>query len=195
MKRWFLVVVVAVAAWHWWSQRDVPRAPGVVAAAAPLQSALTSPVPTLSKPGYQIKPLAVFALEARVLGIERYRFDRGADLSPVDLALGWGRMSDNAILERINITQSGRFYYWTAPEYPIPRREIETSSANVHIVPANETVLQHLSAIRRGHVVRLTGYLIEVQGSDGWRWKSSLTRADTGRGACELIWVERVDVR
>lgn len=104
-------------------------------------------------------------------------------------------MSDNAILERINITQSGRFYYWTTPDYPIPRREIETSSANVHIVPANETVLQHLSAIRRGHVVRLTGYLIEVQGSDGWRWKSSLTRADTGRGACELIWVERVDVR
>jgi len=195
MKRWFLIAIVAAAAWYWWLQADLPRSAGVVAGRAPIQSALTDPVPALSKPGYRIKPLAVFALEARVLGVERYRFDRGAELSPVDLALGWGRMSDSAILDRIKITQGERFYYWSTADYPIPRREIETSSANVHIVPGNESVLRQLATIRRGHVVHLKGYLIDVQGADGWLWKSSLTRTDTGRGACELIWVERLDVR
>ena len=38
--------------------------------------------------------------------------DRESDLAPVDLALGWGRMSDEAILKDIQISQSGRFYFW-----------------------------------------------------------------------------------
>ena len=192
MKGGLFLMVIAVAGWYWWPPAEIVHAPGTLAAVAPRQSPLTQPGPTLSKPGYSIVPLAEFELEARVLGVERYRFDRGADLSPVDLALGWGRMSDSAVLDRIEITQSRRFYYWTTPEYPIPRQEIETSSANMHIVPGNESVARRLSTIQRGHLVRLSGYLIEVRGADGWPWRSSLTRTDTGEGACELIWVERL---
>ena len=195
MKRWLFAIIVLVAAWNWWPQGDINRALGVIAAAAPLQSELEGAAPKLSKPGYEIQPLARFELEARVLGVERYRFDRGADLSPMDFALGWGRMSDTSVLDRIEISQDGRFYFWRTPEYPIPRGEIEVSSANMHMVPANERVARQLKSVRRGHVVRLAGYLIEALGSDGWRWKSSLSRADTGRGACELIWVGRLELR
>jgi hypothetical protein len=42
--------------------------------------------------------------------------------------------------------------------------------------------------------VRLSGYLVEVLGDDGWRWVSSLTREDTGTGACEVIWVEQIEL-
>jgi len=195
MKRWLLIAVVLAVGWYWWPKGDVVRAPGVVVAAAPLQTTLDDPLPKLSRPGYQIQPLARIEFEARVLGVERYRFDRGADLSPVDLALGWGRMSDTAVLDRLTITQGGRFYQWSTPEYPIPRREIETSSANMHLVPGNTAVQEQLAQVRRGHLVRLAGYLIEVRGADGWPWRSSLTRTDTGEGACELIWVERLELR
>jgi hypothetical protein len=195
MKRWLLIIVVLAAAWYWWPYSQIAHAPGVVAAAAPLQTALEDAAPRLSKPGYQIQALARFELDARVLGVEHYRFDRGADLAPVDLALGWGRMSDTAVLDRITISQGARFYHWSTPQYPIPRREIETSSANMHLVPANEEVARQLSAVRRGNMVRLSGYLIEARGADGWRWRSSLTRNDTGNGACELIWVERLSLR
>jgi hypothetical protein len=38
--------------------------------------------------------------------------------------------------------------------------------------------------------------LVKVeQPSSGWRWVSSLSREDTGAGACELIWVESLSVR
>jgi hypothetical protein len=195
MKRWLLIIVVLAAAWYWWPYSQIAHAPGVVAAAAPLQTALEDAAPRLSKPGYQIQALARFELDARVLGVEHYRFDRGADLAPVDLALGWGRMSDTAVLDRITISQGARFYHWSTPQYPIPRREIETSSANMHLVPANEEVARQLSAVRPGNMVRLSGYLIEARGADGWRWRSSLTRNDTGNGACELIWVERLSLR
>ena len=195
MKRWLFIIILLAAAWYGWPQREVTHAPGVTAAGAPLQTALDGAAPKLTKAGYQIQALARFELEARVLGVEHYRFDRGADLSPVDLALGWGRMSDSAVLERITISQGGRYYHWRTPEYPIPRREIETSSANMHLVPGNEEVARQLSAVRRGDRVRLAGYLIEARGTDGWRWRSSLTRTDTGNGACELIWVERLELR
>jgi hypothetical protein len=47
--------------------------------------------------------LASFDIRARVLARERYRFDRAADLSPIDLALGWGRMSESAVLDQLKI--------------------------------------------------------------------------------------------
>jgi len=187
------VVLVAAGQSHPLAGRAHRRCARPVA--APVQSALEGAVPELVKPGYEIRPLARFELEARVLGVERYHFDRGANLSPVDLVLGWGRMSDSTVLDRIAISQGGRVYYWRTPQFPIPRREIETSSANMHMVPANEEVARQLKGARPGHVVRLAGYLIEARGTDGWRWKSSLTRTDTGNGACELIWVERLALR
>jgi hypothetical protein len=113
----------------------------------------------------------------------------------VDLALGWGPMSDESALERIDISQSGRFYFWHVKEFPIPRRDIEIHSANMHMIPATAEVERRLLRVRPGQVVALTGYLVEVRGSDGFRWRSSLTREDTGNGACELVWVEKLDVR
>jgi hypothetical protein len=95
------------------------------------------------------------------------------------------------VLKRIDISQSGRFYFWRYEgDAPIPRREIEMSSANMHLIPATAAVEKTLKSVRVGQVVWLKGYLVEVKGDDGFRWLSSLTREDTGNGACEVIWVE-----
>jgi hypothetical protein len=62
----------------------------------------------------------------------------------------------------------------------------------MHLIPANGAVENGLGKIRQGQIVRLRGYLVRVDASDGWHWASSLTRDDVGAGACELIWVEDV---
>lgn len=141
---------------------------------------------------YIITPLAEFDITARVLSRKTYHFGREADLSPVDLALGWGRMSDPDVLDQISIRQSNRWYYWSVPEYPIPRREIETYSANMHLIPANDLIEEHLDDIDEGQNIRLKGQLVRVEANDGWRWVSSLNREDTGARACELIYVTDV---
>ena len=87
-----------------------------------------------------MKALAAFVVEARVLGRENYRFDAGAELAPVDLALGWRPMSDSAVLAEIAIHQRNRFYYWFTATFPIPRRDIEIHSANMHLIPASGAV-------------------------------------------------------
>ncbi len=137
---------------------------------------------------------AHFDITARVLSRKDYSRGAGAGLIPEDLALGWGRMSDSAVLAKIEITQSDRFYYWHVKAFPIPRREIETSSANMHMIPADDDVKRELEQVRQGQLVHLEGFLVDASRADGWHWNTSLTRDDTGAGACELVYVERVDI-
>ena len=162
---------------------------GEVAPQTPVQENISSGEPFTFK-NYTVTPLATFHIEARVLSKEKYSFDRGAELSPVDLALGWGKMSDEEVLKEIEISQSGRWYSWHVDHFPISRKEIETHSANMHMIPANEEVENALKSVRTGEVVILDGYLIKAEGNDGSRWVSSLSRNDTGAHACEVFFVK-----
>src|SRR5687768_17606787 len=76
--------------------RAVDHPPGVLVAAEPMQR-LVQRAPFIHG-DYQLTPLADFEVEARVLSVERYRTDGGARVSPIDFALGWGPMSDSAVL-------------------------------------------------------------------------------------------------
>lgn len=197
---WKLILFVALISYggyQHFSNRPIVHGNGVVASQQPSQSTIKQNVSQqqgFNHNGYHITPLEDFAIEARVLATKGYTFDREADLAPVDLALGWGAMSDEAVLKDIKISQSNRFYYWRVDEFPIPRKEIETQSANMHMIPADSQVEKTLKSVRPGQVVKLTGYLIEAKADDGWRWKSSLTREDTGANACELIFVKSLSV-
>ena len=192
--RWLLVLLIVFGAYQHWHARPVSThmASGIAVADDPQQTEVDS-APAFQKGRYRIQPLARFDIQARVLGVEHYHMDREADLSPVDLAMGWGAMSDPEILRRIEISQSGRFYYWHVDAFPIPREEIETHSANMHMIPADDRIADQLTSIRPGEIVKLHGYLVEATAEDGWHWRSSLTRNDTGAGACELVWVESVE--
>ena len=192
MKKLILFTVVVIVCWKLLGQpQQITLGPGVKAAEQPAQTKINSPDP-FTYNNYTITPLAEFSIKAKVLAKKNYHYDRGSDISPVDLALGWGRMSDEAVLEHINIRQSSRWYRWDTAHYPIPRREIETSSANMHMIPANDLIESALDKINPGEIIHLQGKLVKVNSAKGYIWQSSLTRNDTGSGACELIWVEQL---
>ena len=186
------VVAVAFGAYQHLSTRPVDAPAGVLVAAAPHQADTDQPAFDFN--GHHLQPLQSFAVQARVLGVETYRFDREASLSPVDLALGWGPMSDSAVLEHIDISQSNRFYFWRTENLTVPQRDIERSSANMHMIPADKAIERRLKSVREGQVVRIEGWLVEARGPQGEVWRSSLTRDDTGAGACELIFVRHLQV-
>lgn len=194
MQRYLLVGLLLIACLggvHWWHHRPLTPAPGVLAPDAPVQVDLDDGA-TLQRGDTTLVTRARFELTARVLSREDYHFGRGAALAPVDLALGWGRMSDSSVLATIEISQENRFYHWHVNARPIPRREIETSSANMHMIPADKRVRSELDRVRIGEVVHLEGFLVDASRPDGWRWRTSMTRDDTGDGACELVYVESI---
>lgn len=191
MKRWLIAALLLWGAHSWWAGRTVHYGPGVLAAQAPLQVSARDAAPFEFK-GYRITPLARFDIEARVLSRETYRLGREADLSSTDFMLGWGRMSDENVLKDIEFSQSNRFGFWRVQQFPIPQREIETSAGNMHLIAANGDVDKGIAGVQRGQVVRMRGYLVRADASDGWHWVSSLSRDDTGAGACELFFVEEL---
>lgn len=174
--------------------RPIPHGPGVLAPYPPAQTLLPKPG-TLQFKGYTLSAVARFELEARVLSKHLYHHDAGSKLSPVDLALGWGRMSDSAVLQYFSIRQSDRFYFWSAGELPIPYDEVVTSSANMHLIPPDERMAKYLEGLKPGNLVHIKGYLVNASGPNGFYWNTSLTRADSGAGACELVWVESLSIR
>jgi hypothetical protein len=183
---------VAYGAHYTYQNRTIDAGVGALAKEEPVQLPLLPNQRSFQQGHYQVIPLARYQMKARVLSRENYYMGREADLSPVDLALGWGQMSDGAVISKIEISQSNRWYYWQTQEAPIPLEMIAVQSANTHMIPANSTVKNQLEALHAGHVVFLSGFLVEVKASDGWQWRSSLSREDTGDGACEVMWVEQV---
>ena len=186
-------ILVLFGVYQCWDSRDVSQPDGILAPNQPIQQNIANPKPFDFK-GYRVTPLATFEIEARVLSRERYRRGREAELSPIDLALGWGPMSAQEVIDQLQISQSNRYYRWRTDRLPIPAPVIASHSANMHIIPAADPIEKELMKIREGHVVRLGGYLIQANAQDGWRWRSSLTRSDTGGSACELIFVDRISV-
>ena len=190
-----LAALLLALGWYWNASRPLPHPPGVLAAGAPAQQALPgNALPSLRKDDVAFKPLARFAASARVLARADYHWDTLAALVPVDLALGWGRMSDSAVLQDIDISQSGRFYFWRVRRFPIPEREIIESSANMHLIAADRSVGRSIGRTRVGDVIRFDGYLVEIDWPDGSKARSSLTRNDSGSGACEIVWVEHFEI-
>lgn len=208
MPRWLWILIAAGLAALLWAVRsgsaptlaqplpgDPPVACVLPPTASPGQAPLQSDVPATMRAfrvgEFTVSPLAGFSAEARVLSREDYHFGPESALSPTDLALGWQRMADPAVYGRLGISQSGRWYHyrWDGDGPPLPVEEIIRSSANMHLVPADETVARALARVRPQQTVRLQGWLVEVRRDDGWTWRSSLSREDSGGGACELIYV------
>ena len=183
--------MIIAAVWKFYNHSgQVTFGPGVMVNEVPQQERIGSSV-NHSIDDYSITGIAKFSIKAKVLSRKNYHIGREADLSPIDLALGWGNMSDEAVLEKIEISQSRRFYRWHVESFPIPRREIETHSANMHLIPASDAVKSVIDRVRKGDIIEISGSLVNViSNTDDWHWNSSQTRNDTGKGACELILVE-----
>ena len=171
-------------------QRPITYPAGVLIESEPAQVEIAGAEP-IEHGDYKLKPLARFAVDARILHRKVYRYDRESKLAPVDLALGWREMSDQAVLDRLTISQSTRFYWY---QYqlppPIPRERIILRSTNVHVIPATPAVASFCKSLRKGELVHLEGKLVEATGPEMNTWRSSLSRTDSGNGACELMLVE-----
>jgi hypothetical protein len=189
----FSIIVLVYLVIRDWDSGPIEHPPGILVAERPVQADLQ---PTTFPLGdYLLTRKANFEIRARVLSKEPYYLGRTADLAPVDLALGWGVMSDSSVLSQIDITQSARWYrtrYDLPP--PISEQQIIFNSSNMHMIPARKDIERTLKKLREGDIVLIKGYLVDVDHDSGWYWRSSMSRLDTGNGACELVYVESLSV-
>ena len=193
-EKLFLIIIVLVGAFWWWRHAPAEPTVGQSAPDDPVQTMVWGERP-LGLKGFLIRPLARYDITARILHRQEYHFDDGAVLSPLDLALGWGPMSDPANYNRIHWSQDGRWYEYsydgTLPQNIASR--IVHCSANNHLIPSTDTIRDKILSFRVNQTINLKGFLVEVTNPQGFKWTSSLSRDDTGAGSCELMWVETAE--
>jgi hypothetical protein len=186
------VIFVSCLGIMFWPAKAITHEPGILCPDQPVQGEAVG-VHSWQRDGYTYTPLATFSIRALVLHRKDYS-DQGSDVAPVDFAVGWGAMSNQSVIDEFDISQTSRFYLWRAKQLPIPINEVTCSSTNIHIIPANDEVRDQIDDVCRGSIVNMSGYLVRVSGEEGFGWESSLSRTDTGNRACELLWVERLEI-
>ncbi len=197
-KRIVVAFIIIVCTYQYWKSRPIHRSAGVLVSEQPVQKLITNDTISIKFKDVLIKRLADFKMKARVLSTERYWLGQAAAISPVDVAFGWNQMSDSAFLGKLNISQADRFYFYrynNSDDAGIDPSVIVKNSANMHLIPSTKDIENKIKNLRTGHIVNLTGQLVRVDFKDGSEMKSSLTRDDTGPGACEVIWVTSLDMQ
>src|SRR4029077_8875536 len=139
-------------------------------------------------------PRASFDISAVVTGDEHYRFDDGAFLVPVDLVMTWGKLPEEPFKSKVTYGQITRYYFWRTNASDLDLNYIKSHSANMHMIPADDNVRRALLAVGTGDSVRVRGLLVNARRGDGFHWTTSMTREDDGPGACELVWVETIQI-
>lgn len=174
----------------------VRQPPGVLAPDAPLQENFRTSVPLIHLRDVTLTPRAHLSVTARVLAREHYSNDIDSRAVPDDLGLGWGRMSDSAVLASFEFLLSGRVLRIHMKEkiYPIPFVETYTSLSNMHMIPANDAVRRELEKTRVGQVVHFDGFLVDAYSLNGWHRKTSMTWDQIGGNSCKQVYVKSFNI-
>jgi hypothetical protein len=198
MNKVWLALLAAVAIGYYAFSRPYASGRGdpIDWSGDPIQASTDRPLFQIAtrKGNVTLDPRASFDASAVVAGDEHYRFDDGAFLVPVDLVMTWGKLPEEPFKSKVSYGQVTRYYFWRTKATELDLHYIKSHSANMHMIPADDNVRRALLSVGSGDRVRVHGLLVNANRDDGFYWKSSLTREDEGPGACELVWVEEIQI-
>lgn len=135
---------------------------------------------------------AEYDIRGVVKGKKKYS-DYSSQVSKYDIILVWGDLNKKEYDQHISYSQSGRWYYYTYDQEMIEGNFIAKQSANIHLIPENEDIADKINKVRKNDYIRIKGHLVDVDFSDGI-WETSMTRGDTGNGACEILFVKELHI-
>lgn len=147
---------------------------------------------------FTITPVAEYKISGMVAGKETYSSNWDGEISPVDLTIVWGKLSEPDYDKYISYSQRNRWYFYQyKPGSPFDNSFVVSHSANNHIIPANENIHEAVRTIKEKDKVVVEGFLVNLKGTYKGQpvtWNTSLSRTDTGNGSCELFYVSKVRI-
>lgn len=146
---------------------------------------------------FLLTPKAEYEISARVISRKNYWWGWDGEMAPIDLALEWGDLPFHPDEPKIKFSQSNRWYYFKYYTNTLNNKFIQDNSSNHHIIPANENIKKAVEKVKKGDMIKLTGYLVYVDGvvnGGTVYWRSSLSRHDRGNGSCEVMYVEQAQI-
>ncbi len=166
----------------------------------PVQSDATGqPLPVIEIGGRQIFlwAKAQYSITGQLASKNRYTNGFMSDLSPWDYALAWGHVG--TYIDQLRFKQMVRFCLFQPKKDAVVDIDyVNTHMSNNHLIPATKNIRRALALAKKGDILKLDGYLVNVEagkkGKTVATWNTSTTRTDTGNGACEIIYVTRLRI-
>jgi hypothetical protein len=191
------------------SLRDMPlpevsRIGSAIKEAEPLQEASDRRAFTTAIKGYTytLTPRATYDISGLVVSQHRgdARFNLYHQVDPGnirDVCVVWGEDITNGSYRKVTFS-SGEFtcsYRWSGVLTPAFNPD---KASNNHLIPASSAIARQIGAIHVGDQIRMTGLLVDYtvtrDGQEIFTRRTSLTRNDTGNGACEILYVTDLSV-
>lgn len=172
---------------------------------APQQSATdTEPFTTeVNGQRYRVKPLFDYELEGVV--VSYHNADSIADIwhhgkwqdfiNVRDLCVIWGRNVRNGVYQEMDFSNDSWtcWAYW--PDAATRKRFSMSELSNNHLLSDDDQLKEQLMAAQPGDHIRLRGVLAAYANlANGFKRGTSVTRSDTGNGACETIYLQDFEI-
>lgn len=206
-KHLFIIFVITLAVSFF--LRDGYRGVDKINSALFNQPKQTKPLTTdpikFEKDGFQYALTPLYDYQIDALVVNRMIYDKWYSLSKtdsvfsVDLCLLWGSNITSEVYKskKLIFSQDMRFCFYRWLEDGLPFNENEVS--NNHLVIENENIEKIAKNILPGDQISIKGKLVSVVATDEenaneYSWASSTTRTDTSKGACEVLYVEKIEI-
>lgn len=149
---------------------------------------------------YEISPLYEYDISGVIVSYRYHNEDNSRlhrlsqdHLNLLDLCVVWGSNAGNSALNAISFW-NGIFTCNVKTDSRAAWEAFDMNKlSNNHLISANPSIRRQLSGLKVGDQVRLRGYLAEYGPIGQSKRGTSITRTDTGNGACETILVEQVE--
>ncbi len=200
-----LAIALPVLGLAWYQQDRLPPSRELLAELSqePIQTAAAAEEAqpfrfSYRKREFEVKTLATYELWGVIVshndihGLMDIYHDKNS-LDTKDICVLWG---DNATRDdylKASFTSGA----WTC-NFSYPQGVVldEKEIANNHLITDSDEIRGKIDGLRKGDQIHLRGRLVayrDLKWTNFWR-TSSLTRSDQGNGACEVVFVEDIEV-
>lgn len=206
----FLVLLVVYGGSYYWENlyRGI-ESPDPLTFREPVQTppAAAEPIAFIKQGyAYNLTPVAEYDIAGLIVSRMDYRtfsIQQSDATFPMDLCLIWGDNVKNGVYKEpgLSFRQDFRFclYTWSGES-----KLNTTQVSNNHLLINDPEIEKRLKKLHRGDQVRVTGKLVDVSATAAGELKehdapaftmqTSENRTDSGGGACEIIYVEGLEI-
>jgi len=186
----------------WYFQDRLPQPPDLLPtlAQAPVQTPLEAPLFQFSYRGhdYEVKTFAEYELWGVIVSHNNISgvgdiYHNADSLDTKDICVLWGGNVAGDDYLHVKFSSGAWTCYFEYPQgVSFNAREV----SNNHLITDSPAIRKQIDGLRRGDQVHLRGRLVGYRDrlwADFWR-NSSLSRLDGGNGACEVVFVEALEI-
>jgi len=209
LVRFAMIASLAAIAVTWWMKDELPPAARILENVydEPKQARVGGKPADITVNGvnYRLHPRYAYELSGLVVSLHDsdtwwdYAHKAWSDyINVVDLCVVWGDNAKSGVYRDVGFSNNQWECHWQPKSGAANSAFNSAQVSNNHMVTDDPAVAKGLRSVRIGDQVRMTGYLIDYTTYKGGQQLgtrvSSETRTDTGNGACEVLYIESLQV-